>query len=82
MEHVLTSEARKNFMDLVNRVHYGGERIVLRRRNKDVAALVSPEDLALLEALEDKMDIEDAKKALARGGKSIPLAEVKKKLGL
>lgn len=82
MVTLTVSEARKNLMDAVNRVVYAGERIVLRRRNKDVAVLVSTEDAALLKALEDRMDIEDAKKALAEGGKSIPWEEAKKKLGL
>ena len=36
---------------------------------KPVAALVSPEDLELLEAIEDRIDIEAARKALREPGR-------------
>lgn len=45
------TEARKEFADLVNRVAYTGERVALTRRGKIMAALVSAEDLELLERL-------------------------------
>src|SRR5690606_20743692 len=44
-------EARAQFADLVNRVAYTGEPVRLTRRGKVMAALVSPEDLELLEQL-------------------------------
>ncbi|MBT2211908.1 type II toxin-antitoxin system Phd/YefM family antitoxin [Actinomadura litoris] len=50
MEKPVT-EARKEFADLVNRVAYTGERVALTRRGKVMAALVSAEDLELLESL-------------------------------
>ncbi len=62
---VTTAEARSNFSDLVNRVSYGGERILIDRRGKSVAAIVPLEDLELLERLEDKVDLELALRALA-----------------
>ena len=58
------AEARNNLADAINRVSYGGERIVFARRGKPVAALVSAEDLALLEKMEDTEDIRAARKAL------------------
>ena len=58
------AEARNNFADAINRVSYGGERVVFARRGKPVAALVSAEDLALLEKMEDTEDIRAARKAL------------------
>ena len=33
-------EVRGNFAEVINRVAYGGERVVLKRRSKGVAALV------------------------------------------
>ena len=70
----------------MNRVAYGRERIVLHRRGKDLAALVPVEDLVLLEQLEDRLDLEEAEKILAkskaRGEKPIPWEKAKKKLGL
>ncbi|WP_262402910.1 type II toxin-antitoxin system Phd/YefM family antitoxin [Actinomadura sp. CNU-125] len=48
---VPVTEARAQFADLVNRVAYTGEPVKLTRRGKVMAALVSPEDLELLEML-------------------------------
>jgi len=46
------TQARGELADLVSRVAYGHERIILTRHSKPVACLVSPEDLALLEEAE------------------------------
>ncbi len=73
------SEARDKLADALNRVAYGGERVVLQRRGKGVAAIVSLDDLALLEELEDQADIRAAKKALKEKG-FVTLEEVKKRL--
>ena len=78
---ISTADARKNFADIVNKVAYGKEPIVLTRRGQEVAALVSIDELELLLQIEDRIDIEDAKKALAGPGKNIPAEEVWKKLG-
>ena len=61
------SEARESFSSTVNRVAFGGERVVLTRHGKRVAAVVPIEDLELLEALEDAMDVEEARRRLADG---------------
>jgi prevent-host-death family protein len=45
------SEARETLAEVINRVAYQGERVVLRRHGKAVAALVSAEDLRRLETL-------------------------------
>lgn len=75
------SEIRDNLADALNRVAYGGERVILQRRGKGVAALVSLEDLALLEHIEDEQDIKAARKALKEKG-GVPLEEIKKRLGM
>ena len=82
MARYAMAKARKKLTDLVGRVAYGGERITIGRRNKDMAVLVSVDDARLLEELEDIIDVVDARKALAKGGKSIPWVKVKKELGL
>ncbi|HLQ54663.1 MAG TPA: type II toxin-antitoxin system Phd/YefM family antitoxin [Streptosporangiaceae bacterium] len=43
------TQARDELADLVNRVAYGHERIILTRHSKPVACIVPPEDLAWLE---------------------------------
>jgi len=71
-------DIRYQLADAINRVAYAGERIVLERRGKGVAALVSIDDLALLEELENQADIRAARKALKEKG-GITLDEYKKK---
>lgn len=72
---------RNQLADPINRVMYQGERVVLERRGKDVAAVVSIEDLALLEKLEDEIDVKAARAALRERGE-IPWEQVKADLQL
>ncbi len=57
-------EARNNLAEAINRVSYGGERVVFARRGKPVAALISAGDLALLQKIEDAEDLRAAQKVL------------------
>ena len=86
MTKVSTAAARARFPDVVNRVSYAKERVALTRYGHTLAAIVPAEDLVLLEAMEDRIDADDAREALsemkAKGEKPIPLAKVKKRLGL
>jgi prevent-host-death family protein len=81
MTEVSTVEVREQFSELVNRVHYGGERVVVTRRGKRLVAVVPVDDLELLEAIEDRIDVAAAEKALREKG-TIPWQKVKKDLGL
>ncbi|MGW5737758.1 MULTISPECIES: type II toxin-antitoxin system Phd/YefM family antitoxin [Streptomyces] len=45
------TQARAELADLINRVVYGGERVVVTRHGKPLVALVSAADLERLEAL-------------------------------
>ena len=81
MTRVTTSAARKDFDGTLNRARRGA-RIVLQKGGKDVAAIVSVEDLALLEELEDRLDVEDARAALREPGPNIPYEQVRRELGL
>lgn len=78
------NEARRNLADLINRVAYARERIRLGRRGKTVAVIVPVEDADLLDALEDRVDLAAARRALreARGKKLIPWTKIKAELGL
>ena len=51
MTRLASGRVRQDFSDTINRVAYGGERIVLHRRGKDVAAVIPIDDLTLLEEL-------------------------------
>jgi len=81
MTRMDASKARDEFSDALNRVAYKGERIVLRRHGKDIAVLVPVEDLMLLEEIEDRIDVEEAKKSLRKKG-GIEWVKLKKELGL
>lgn len=81
MIRLSTSEARKQFADALNRVAYGSDRIVLERNGKDVAALISIEDLELLQLLEDRIDVEAAREALAEG-ETVRWEDFKREQGL
>jgi prevent-host-death family protein len=59
------SEARETFSTTINRVAFGGERVVLTRHGRRVAAVVPIEDLELIEALEDARDLDEVREALA-----------------
>ena len=72
--------ARQNFTDLVNRAAYGKERIIIGRRDKDLAVLVPLEDAELLERLEDEIDLREARKAEKEPGPNVPLEEVKRRI--
>jgi prevent-host-death family protein len=53
MIKLTTSDAREQLAELVNRAAFRNERIVLTRHGKDVAVLVSVDDLARLQALDE-----------------------------
>ncbi|MFD3333602.1 type II toxin-antitoxin system Phd/YefM family antitoxin [Streptomyces sp. NPDC058700] len=50
------TQARAELADLINRVVYGGERVVVTRHGKPLVALVSAADLEELEAAEKPVD--------------------------
>jgi prevent-host-death family protein len=74
------SEARQNFSDILNRAAYGGERVIVHRGKKPVAAVVPMEDLEMLEQIEDRVDLEEVRKRLKEP--NIPWSKIKKELGL
>ena len=84
MTRLAAGQVRKGFADALNRVAYGRERIVLHRRGKNVAAMVPIEDLALLEELETRLDLEEVRAALAEARKkgTISWEKLKAELGL
>ena len=81
MKTLEASRLRQEISDALNTVAYSGERIAINRHGKRVAILVPVDDLAMLEAVEDRIDVTLAKKALKEKG-SIPWARVKKNLGM
>jgi prevent-host-death family protein len=81
MPRLSASKAREEFAEVMNRAAYKGERTLLHRRGKDVAAIVPVADLVLLEQIEDRMDLEAAREAMKEPG-TVSWGKVKKDLGL
>jgi prevent-host-death family protein len=87
MTRLNVSKAREEFPDVINRAAYGKERTIVSRRGKDLAAVISIDDLRLLERLAkkemDRQDIADARAALKEAEEkgTIPLRELMRILG-
>jgi prevent-host-death family protein len=84
MPNISTVEARSKFSNIINRVAFGKERVILTRRGEELVALIPAEDVHLLEAMENQIDLEDARAALKEAGEkgTIPLEVLKKEIGL
>lgn len=81
MTCVSMTKARRDFTNIANRVMFGRERICIKKNNKPAVAVVPAEDMEILEALEDQIDIQAAKAALKKG-KFIDLKDLIKQLGV
>lgn len=79
MESIPVSDAKNTLGEATSRVSYGGERIVLTKHKKAVAALISIDDLRLLEALENESDLRAALEA--RADETMSLDELRDQLG-
>jgi prevent-host-death family protein len=83
-EGVPIAEVRRNLADLMGRVAYGKESVVVTRHGKGMAALVPVEDLALLNrvrAYVQRRQAEDALRELDTG-QTVAWSELKGELGL
>ena len=83
-DRVAIVKARNQFADLINRVAYGKERVILSRRGRELAGLVPLEDMKLLEELENRLDLDDARAALKEAAEkgTVSWASLKAELGL
>ena len=83
MARSATQKRQETFSHSLTRVVMKRERVVVHRRGKAVAALVPLEDLALLEELEDRADVQEAARRLADANdKAIPYEQIRQELGL
>ena len=83
MPQPATRKTHSTVSNSLTRVVTKRERVVVHRRGKAVAALIPLEDLALLEELEDRLDVEEAERRLADPNEApIPYEQVQKELGL
>jgi prevent-host-death family protein len=86
MKRLNVVELKNSLGDVLNRAEYQGERIIVHRRGKDTAAIISIEDLRLFERLleesEDRLDVEAARVALAESDERISYEEFRRRQGL
>lgn len=76
---VSVSELNRGISEYLNRAAYGAERIVVTSRGKPKAAIISVDDLELLEELEDALVAREAVAEHERG-ETISLAELETEL--
>jgi prevent-host-death family protein len=78
------SKVRERWASTLDRVAHKGKRLVVMRHGKPAAALVSAEDLELLERMEDRLDLEAARASLAEAKKrgTVSWSKIKKAAGL
>jgi prevent-host-death family protein len=69
---VSVAEAKNNFSDLLNRVIYRRERIIVSKHGKPVGALISTADLKQLEDLEKQQALARVKEIKKRTKKYTP----------
>lgn len=79
MNAVTIASVRKNLAALIDEVQHRKERLIITRHDKPVAALVPVDDAALLDELEDRLDLVDALEAIedydVNGGVSLQRLE-------
>jgi len=56
MKEISTAETRKHMAELLNRAAYGGERFVVTRHGKELAAIVPLSEVTLLDRLRSLLD--------------------------
>lgn len=56
MTTISAEKARNSFSELISHTAYSKDRVIVTRNGKKMAAIVSIQDLELLERLEDTMD--------------------------
>ena len=79
-----TVDAKEQFVDLINQVAHNKERVVLTRREKEIAVIIPIEDFKLLLSCQDRHDLREATESLkeAREKGSITLEELESSLGI
>ncbi|MEV0446052.1 type II toxin-antitoxin system Phd/YefM family antitoxin [Streptomyces spectabilis] len=76
------TQARAELADLINRVVYGGERVVVTRHGKPLVALVSADDLRRLEEAEEPAQEQVVTSVSAVGGAAAAAAGDRQRFGI
>lgn len=81
---VTVADARSGLAELLNRVAYGKERLVITRHGREIAAIVPIEDLRFADRLRKFVARKDVARALddLDAGRSAPWTKLREELGL
>ena len=80
MAEISVSKMKDTLSDVLNRVAYGRERIVVSSHGKPKAAVISVEDLEFLEELEEEREVAMLADAVANETRFYSVAEVEAEL--
>ena len=72
------TEARRRFGELLDRVQREGERFLITKGGREVAALVSAEDAKRLDSLEELLDLLLLRLLKAQGEEPVPVGSLLK----
>lgn len=82
MATVTAQDARRQFSDIINKAAFQKEPVIITRQGKQLAAVISYEDLEYYKKLEDYFDAMEAEKRLNSGEEPRNWSEVKQELDL
>ena len=79
---ISASSARQNFSKIIDAVRVAGERILVTQHGRPAAAVIGVEDLELLQLLEDRMDVAEARRRMKEPADKVTLEELRSGLFL
>lgn len=79
---ISASSARQNFSKVIDAVRVAGERILVTQHGRPAAAVIGVEDLELLQLLEDRMDVAEARRRMKEPADKVSLEDLRSGLFL
>ena len=79
---ISASSARQNFSKIIDAVRVAGERILVTQHGRPAAAVIAVEDLELLQLLEDRMDVAEARRRMKEPADTVSLEDLRSGLFL
>lgn len=74
---ISASSARQNFSKIIDAVRVAGERILVTQHGRPAAAVIGVEDLELLQLLEDRMDVAEARRRMKEPADKVSLKDLR-----
>jgi len=74
---ISASSARQNFSKIIDAVRVAGERILVTQHGRPAAAVIAVEDLELLQLLEDRMDVAEARRRMKEPAVAVSLEDLR-----